>query len=101
MREWAEEMLAGLNPEALFMDGFDEAIIGVSVGQSGQNAIVVYDQDEIVRLLVAGGADIDDAWEYYSFNVEGAYVGPHTPIIITRPSSLEREAAGASTELER
>jgi hypothetical protein len=28
------------------------------------------------------GMDIHEALEYIEFNIEGAYVGPHTPIIM-------------------
>ena len=30
LRGWAEEILMELNEEALFMDGFDDAIVGVT-----------------------------------------------------------------------
>ena len=84
MREWAEEMLQDENPEALFMDGLDDAIVGVTVGQAGQNALVVYDERKIIDILVEQDPDHseEDAWDYYGFNVQGAYVGEHTPIII-------------------
>jgi len=85
MREWAEEMLEDINPEALFMDGFDSAIIGVTTGQPGMEAVVVYDEALIIESIVADGTDIEEAWDHYGFNIQGAYVGPHTPIIIKRP----------------
>jgi hypothetical protein len=104
MREWAEEMLED-EPEALFMDGLDEAIIGVTVGQAGQERLVVYDEDLIIKTLVEDmdGEEEDaeaSAWEHYGFNVQGSYVGPHTPIIIKRPSPMDRPAPGETTELE-
>lgn len=102
MREWAEEVLEGFNPEALFMDSLDEAIIGVSVGQPGMEALVIYDEALIIETLMSRGIeDVEGAWEYYEFNVSGAYVGPHTPVIIRRRPELEREAAGEAAELER
>ena len=48
MREWAEETLQDINPEALFMDGLDYAIIGVTTGQPGMEAVVVYDEERII-----------------------------------------------------
>lgn len=84
MREWAEEMLEEVNPEALFMDGLDDAIIGVTVGQPGMEALVVYDEDLILAEVEKQGASREEAEDYYGFNIQGAYVGPHTPIIIKR-----------------
>jgi hypothetical protein len=102
MRGWAEEMLEGLNPDALYVDGLDEAIIGVSVGQPGMEAVVIYDEALIIETLMSRGIeDVEGAWEYYEFNVSGGYHGPHTPIIIRRRPELEREAAGEAAELER
>jgi len=101
MREWAEEMLEDINPEALFMDWFDEAIIGVTTGQPGMEAVVVYDEDLIIRKIMEDGTSDEDAWDHYGFNIQGAYVGPHTPIIVKRPSELGGEVTGAPAELER
>lgn len=83
-RQWAEEMLEDINPEALFMDGFDEAIVGVSVGQAGQESVVVYDEGQIIDIIMSDGTSDEDAWDHYGFNIQGAYVGTSTPIIIKR-----------------
>ena len=86
MRDWAEEVLADANPDALFMDGLDEAIIGITVGQSGMSYVVVYDEQKIIEILMEDEElSEEDAWDYYGFNVQGAYVGENTPIIVKRP----------------
>lgn len=88
MREWAEEMLEDENPDALFMDGLDEAIVGVTVGQAGQNALVVYDERKIIETLIGPRWSLqeeEDAWDHYGFNIRGAYFGENTPIIIKTP----------------
>ena len=87
-REWAEEQLADDNPEALFMDGLDEAIVGIGRQYPGPT-LVIYDADLIVAEL-AKDMGVIDAQEYASFNVFDAYVGPNTPIVIHRP---DRRAA--------
>lgn len=89
LREWAEEMLADINPEALFMDGFDSAIVGVTTGQPGMEAVVVYDEALIIESIMSDGTSEEDAWDHYGFNIQGAYVGTSTPIIIKRPSEEE------------
>jgi hypothetical protein len=93
LREWAEEQLADSNPEALFMDDMDEAIIGVTVGQTSLPQVVVYDEQLIIDELVKG-ADPDDqedpvegAWDHYGFNIQGGYYGENQPLIIRRPEA--------------
>jgi len=50
---------------------------------------LVYDGDRMIEQLMEGDdLSEDDAREHISFNVEGAYVGPATPIIVW-PESME------------
>tara|TARA_R110002020_G_scaffold103752_3_gene243107 strand:- start:16832 stop:17086 length:255 start_codon:yes stop_codon:yes gene_type:complete len=67
----------------LFADGFDAAIVGVSIGfDSGR---VVYSARQMVEILVQEeGFTEEEAWEYLDFNTFGAYVGEQTPIYIER-----------------
>ena len=70
------------DPRPLKMDGFDEAIIGLTDGASN-GGLLVYDQGKIIKILMErDGMTEDDAYEYYAFNIAGAYVGPGTPIIV-------------------
>lgn len=79
-----EEFLQDVNPEALFLDGFDDAIVGTS-HRCAQPRLVVYDHELMLRVLVErDGMDADEANEYLDFNVLGAWVGEHTPIVLTR-----------------
>lgn len=63
----------------LFMDGFDEAILGVS--DNFRDPVVVYSRKKCIEILCKE-MDYMDAVEYFDFNVAGAYVGQQTPIII-------------------
>ena len=65
-REWAEGYLEELNPEALFLDGYDEAIIGITDSQ------VVYSERAIIDTLVSEGCSEEDAWDHYGFNILGS-----------------------------
>jgi hypothetical protein len=68
----------------LKIDGHDNAIIGPAMvwrGGSLCNALV-YDAEKIRENLVKGGMDPEDAREYIEFNIEGAYVGEHTPVLV-------------------
>lgn len=93
-REEAEDILLNSNPEALFLDGFDDAIIGVSE-RINFGPVVNYDKDMIIEILAKDmepdendldGRSIDEvkmemAIEYFEFNVAGSYMGENTPII--------------------
>ena len=94
-REVAEELLAESNPEALFIDGFDDAIIGLAE-RPNLGPVVAYDESKIIEILAIqmdveeedldGRDDLDVrlemALEYYDYNINGAWVGEGTPIII-------------------
>lgn len=84
MREWAEEMVEELHEDALFMDGFDGAIIGVT---SETEPRVVYDERLIIQLLIDEGCTEEEAWDHYGFNVQGSIQpgDPRYPIIIRTP----------------
>ena len=77
-----------LNPEALFMDGLDEAIVGIGC-QYSKTPVVVYDEGRIIfSLLSESEMTYEEAWEYYSFNIAGAWVGDNTPIILVGMDEL-------------
>ena len=81
MRDKLELWLAAIDSSALFADGFDDAILGLTEVEEGWR--VCYDIGRILEILVAEhGMDVDEALEYYDFNIGGAYVGPLTPLFI-------------------
>ena len=75
-------------PEILMMEEHANALIGVT--RQGGAQIFVYDRDQILANLAgelpAGSGQ--DPWEaaeeWISYNIEGAYVGPCTPLICER-----------------
>ena len=80
-RKITEQALEELNPDALFMDGLDSAIVGWGC-QYSKNAVGVYEEDDILwHLMEVEGLTYEEAWEHYSFNIAGAWVGENTPII--------------------
>ena len=65
--------------EPLRADGFNEAIIG----NEYHGGLVVYSIEKILKILIIrDGMDMDEAIEYFDFNIAGAYVGEMTPIFI-------------------
>jgi len=65
----------------LVIDGMDEAIIGFA-RRCGQPTIAVYDYNVLVSLHCKMGMTEEEAVEYISFNIEGAWVGEGTPALV-------------------
>ena len=95
-REEAEEILEDLCPEALFLDGFDDAIIGIAE-RPNLGPVLAYNEEKIIAILVeqmepdaedlidrdASEVKMEMALDYYFYNVKGAWVGEFTPIIVS------------------
>ena len=74
------DIISDINPDAVFADGFDAAIIGYDT-----NCTVVYDYDKCMKILMQRDSMTEhEAHEHMEFNVVGAYVGDFTPIFIHR-----------------
>ena len=75
-REQLLESIVEFNPEALLADGLEGAIMGYDT-----KGRVIYSVGSIIDILIErDGMSYEDASEYFSFNIECAYVGEHTPI---------------------
>ena len=76
--EQLKETIAEVNPEALFADGHDHAIMGYST-----DGKVIYSFNMIIEGLIQDSLmSYEDAVEYFYFNIAGAYVGEYTPIFM-------------------
>ena len=65
-------------------DGLDDAIIGLT-SQSAGPMRFAYDVAKVIDILMKrDGMSYEDAREFFSFNIECAYVGETTPIWIDR-----------------
>lgn len=69
------------HPDLIFYDEFNDCIVGV-VEKFGVELCVCYDKEKVINKLVADGMSVDEAFEYFEFNIIGAYVGEHTPSFI-------------------
>ena len=69
--------------EFLFLseEEYDEAIIGV-VERAGGSAVIAYDTQKILSILERS-MPMEDAQEYFDYNILGAYMGDKTPVYIT------------------
>jgi hypothetical protein len=69
----------------LKIDGHDDAVIGPAMiwGNGERISVLVYDAEAIrTTLMERDNMDSDEAREYIEFNIEGAYMGPDTPILV-------------------
>jgi len=77
--EIIKEELSYINEQALFADGFDEALVGID--QS--DYVAVYDSDKCIDIVMQNsGMNHQDAAEYFDFNILGSYMGEYTPRFI-------------------
>lgn len=62
-------------------DGFDDAIIGFCQKWGSDDFLIVYDAKKMIQILVVrDDMTHEEAFEYFEYNIQGAYVGENTPI---------------------
>jgi hypothetical protein len=68
----------------LKIDGHDNAILGPATiwRNNTMTDVLVYDAEVIRDNLVKQGMDREEARGFIEFNIEGAYVGEHTPVLV-------------------
>ena len=70
--------------EIILADGFEDALIGVG-WSFDKKPSAIYDRTRCIRILMKNdGMTEEDAEEYFSYNVEGAYVGERSPIFMLK-----------------
>ena len=70
-----------LNDDVLFMEGFDDCILGVC-DMFGRPTVVAYDLDEVMVGLIDQGMSPEEAEEWFEFNQRGAWCGDYTPVFV-------------------
>ena len=83
------EAVAAHIDDALFLDPpemYDRCIIGIGERFGGVQC-VAYDRDKCIEMLMKD-MSWEDAEEYFSFNVIGAWVGDQTPIFVSKRGKL-------------
>lgn len=78
------DFLSEANPSALFIGTsteFGPAILGTA--ERDGNTVVVYSRERIIDCLIEDGMEPEDAEEWFSYNIEGAHMGAHGPIIVS------------------
>lgn len=78
MEQYTRSKISDINPNAIILDGFDEAIIGIS--ECGR---VIYNIDKMIKALQSDHNMLpDEAVEYLDFNVLCAHFGDYSPIYL-------------------
>lgn len=73
---WDDNLLFMSEPE------YDDAIIGV-VERAGGSPVIAYDTQKILDILERS-MPMEDAQEFFEYNILGAYMGDRTPVYITQ-----------------
>ena len=81
-RDQIQQWLEDRDLTVILADGLDEAFLGID--DSDDQPRAVYSADKCVEIL-ARDMTHEEAWEFFDFNVLGAYVGPQTPLYIRTP----------------
>lgn len=76
------EEVAEYNEDALLADGFEDALIGVAE-RINLGPVAAYDVEKIISILIKrDGMDEGEAYEFFEFNIKGAWMGEFTPVYI-------------------
>jgi hypothetical protein len=74
-----------MSESTLFANGFEDAFLGI--GHHFNRELAVYDYAKCIEILMErDGMDEEEAEEFMSFNVTGAWVGEYTPIFLVKVS---------------
>ena len=64
--------------DTVILSGFNECIVGIDTKQR-----LIYDVEKIIQsLMEKNDWDRADSTEWIYFNIEGSYMGEHTPLFI-------------------
>ena len=91
--EYLQEQHPEIYADILLADGFEEAFMGVSYS-FGSAPKACYDTHKCIDILQKrDGMTLDEAVEYFDYNVTGAYVGEFTPSFMV-PFKIEELSEG-------
>lgn len=77
MTNLLQKIINSLGDEnTLIADGFEDAVLGIDTISNR----VIYSVTKCIEVLVSQGMDYEEAFEYFDYNVKGAYMGELTPI---------------------
>lgn len=81
MIDVVRSVLEDANPEAMLADGHEAALIGTAA-RCSKAPLAVYSVRKLIAGLVKKGLEEEEAYEHFSFNIEGAWAGEGTPLFL-------------------
>ena len=87
------EELAELYPDLLLLEPretYDKCIVGLA-RSAGESYSVCYDENKVIKCLTDGGMTEEEAYEFFDYNIIGAYMGEKTPAFLW-PLEVEDDA---------
>jgi hypothetical protein len=76
----ADKLLKEREESVMFADGLEEAFIGI--GYQNYSPVAIYSKSKAIQCFIKEGMNEEQAYEYFDYNVAGAYVGEATPIFL-------------------
>lgn len=82
-----QDEIIRLDENALFADGFEDALVGYVSHPSV--VLAAYDREKCIKILMERDRmSMEEAEDCFSFNTENAWVGIHTPVFLTQMRSV-------------
>jgi len=78
-------------------DGFDACVVGVANIWRDQMTVevLVYNADAMIETMMdRDGMTYEEAYEFFMFNIEGAYIGIDTPVLMFINPDWKEEYGG-------
>ena len=75
-----------LDLDLIVADGFDDCILGVA--ERFNETFVLYDYKKVIEKLMSDGMSVDEAEEYYEFNIAGAFIERGPAFVIPTQNTL-------------
>ena len=91
-----------LNPTAIFINGFDDALYGTGRAIGG-HIVAIYIADECLQMLIEEHSmEEDEAWEHFNKIIVDGEANPNKPIFISNwRNAVDIEHAINAIKLER
>jgi len=71
--------------DLLKYNGFDDAIIGISLAQPNREPSLIYDYDKCVEIcLKDSDMSVEEAEEFVSYNLVNVFIGESNPIFMVK-----------------
>lgn len=101
MPKKVSDLIAQINPEAVVVDGMEEALIGLAY-RSGISPVVCYDKNKCAEIVMREhNITYHKAKEWLEENVFSVYAGVYTPIFIKDMRNASRQSSSTQEKNQR